>query len=129
MENDSAMTAYQARPYVLAETNWKTVKETDYQVAILPWGATEAHNFHLPYATDNIQAEFVAIESARQAWEAGAKTVAMPCIPFGVNTGQMDLKFCVNMSPSTQLLVLKDIATVVESAGSSKTCHLQRTWW
>lgn len=49
------------RPYVLAETNWKTVKTQNYTVAVLPWGATEAHNFHLPYATDNILSEGVAI--------------------------------------------------------------------
>jgi creatinine amidohydrolase len=36
------------RPYVLAEINWKAVKDTRYEVAILPWGATEPHNLHLP---------------------------------------------------------------------------------
>ena len=41
------------RPYILAETHWKTVKNTPYEVVVLPWGATEAHNYHLPYATDN----------------------------------------------------------------------------
>ncbi|MCK4344643.1 MAG: creatininase family protein, partial [Bacteroidales bacterium] len=44
----------ESRPYVLSETNWKTVKDQDYEIAILPWGATEAHNFHLPYGIDNI---------------------------------------------------------------------------
>ncbi|MGW8265602.1 MAG: creatininase family protein, partial [Longimicrobiales bacterium] len=57
------------RPYVLSETNWKTVRETEYEVAILPWGATEAHNFHLPYGTDTLEAEAVATEAARLAWE------------------------------------------------------------
>ena len=41
------------RPYILAETNWKAVKETKFELAVLPWGATEAHNYHLPYGTDN----------------------------------------------------------------------------
>ncbi|MFT5301485.1 MAG: creatinine amidohydrolase [Mariniblastus sp.] len=108
------------RPYVLAETNWKTVQDTDYTVAVLPWGATEAHNYHLPYATDNLQVEHVAIEAARQAWAVGAKTAVLPCIPFGVNTGQMNIKLCVNMSPSTQFGVLQDVATVVEEAGIEK---------
>ena len=44
--------------YLLAEANWKTVKETSYKVAVLPWGATEAHNYHLPYATDNYQVDY-----------------------------------------------------------------------
>lgn len=114
------MTKYDTRPYVLAETNWRTVQETDYKIAILPWGATEAHNYHLPYATDNIQSDFVSIEAARLAWDSGAKTVVMPCIPFGVNTGQMNIKLCVNMNPSTQFAVLQDVATVVEAAGIEK---------
>ncbi len=101
------------RPYILAETNWKTVKNTDYQVAILPWGATEAHNYHLPYATDTIQADYVAAESARLAWAQGAKVIVLPTVPFGVNTGQFGVKLCINMNPSTQLAVLKDITDVL----------------
>ena len=32
------------RPWVLAESTWRTVAATPYDVAVLPWGATEAHN-------------------------------------------------------------------------------------
>lgn len=102
------------RPYVLAETNWKEVKAQDYEVAVLPWGATEAHNYHLPYATDNILAEEVAIEAAGKAWAKKAKIIVLPTIPFGVNTGQMDVKLCINMNPSTQYAVLKDIVQVLD---------------
>ena len=69
------------RPYVLAETTWKTVDATPYSVAILPWGATEAHNYHLPYATDNIQAEQIAIRAAERAWNRGARVVVLPTVP------------------------------------------------
>ena len=51
------------RPYILAETTWKTVKATDYEVAVLPWGATEAHNYHLPYSTDVVQCDEIAAEA------------------------------------------------------------------
>jgi creatinine amidohydrolase len=80
------------RPYVLQETNWKTVKETTYNVAVLPWGATEAHNYHLPYGTDNIQNEFIAAEAAKLAWDRGAKVVVLPNVPFGANCQQLDIK-------------------------------------
>ena len=50
------------RPYILAETNWKAVRETHFEVAILPWGATEAHNYHLPYGTDVIETEAIAVK-------------------------------------------------------------------
>jgi creatinine amidohydrolase len=63
------------RPYILAETNWKSVKDSNYDLAILPWGATEAHNYHLPYSTDVIEADHIAAESARIAWESGARSL------------------------------------------------------
>src|SRR5690606_9365723 len=97
------------RPYVLQENNWKDVRNNAYTTAVLPWGATEAHNYHLPYGTDNYLAENVAIQAASLAWEKGARPIVLPVVPFGVNTGQFDVPLCVNMNPSTQLAVLKDI--------------------
>lgn len=108
------------RPYILAENNWKTVKETDYTLAILPWGATEAHNYHLPYGTDIIEAERVAAEAARIAWDKGIKLTVLPTIPFGVNTGQFDVKLDINMNPSTQFAVLKDVIEVLNRQGINK---------
>lgn len=107
-------------PYLLAENNWKSVRELDYSTVVLPWGATEAHNYHLPYATDNYQVDWVAKQSAHLAWDQGAKAVVLPCIPFGVNTGQLDIKLCMNLLPSTQLAILKDICDVVNRAGIKK---------
>ena len=97
------------KPFVLEETTWKTVRETDYSVAVLPWGATEAHNYHLPYSTDNVEADAIAAESARIAWEKGSKVIVLPGIPFGVNTGQFDVKLNINMNPSTQFAILNDV--------------------
>ena len=108
------------RPYILAELTWKTVRDTRYDVAVLPWGATEAHNLHLPYATDNIQADGLAARAAEQAWKRGAKVVVLPGVPFGVNTGQLDIPLCINMNPSTQALVLRDVALSLAGQGISK---------
>lgn len=108
------------RPYVLAETNWKSVSGTPYEVAVLPWGATEAHNFHLPYATDTIQCDRLAAESARIAWEAGARVVVLPSVPFGVNTGQLDIPLCLNMNPSTQAALLADLTHALDGQGIRK---------
>ena len=101
------------RPYILAESNWKDLKDQAVELAVLPWGATEAHNYHLPYATDNIEGEAIATEAGRLAWEAGAKIMILPIIPFGVNTGQTDIKLDINMHPSTQAAVLNDILEVL----------------
>lgn len=108
------------RPYVLAETTWSAVKEIPYEVAVLPWGAIEAHNYHLPYATDVIECEAIAIEAARLAWEQGAKVIVLPAIPYGVNTGQLDIRLDINLNPSTQLAILQDIAEGLEHQGIPK---------
>jgi len=107
-------------PYILAETNWKEVKTHRYQVAVLPWGATEAHNYHLPYATDNIQCDHVAARSAELAWQQGGRPIVLPTVPFGVNTGQMDVELCLNMNPSTQLALLMDLVQVLSNHGIHK---------
>ena len=109
-----------SRPYILAESYWRNVKDTNYELAILPWGATEAHNYHLPYATDNIAVESVAAEAARIAWEKGAKLTVLPNVPFGVNTGQSDIKLDINIYPSTQLIILSDVAETLNRQGIKK---------
>jgi creatinine amidohydrolase len=108
------------RPYILNELTWKTARDTRYDAAVLPWGATEAHNLHLPYSTDNVQAERIAALAAGHAWERGARVVVLPLVPFGVNTGQLDIPLCVNLNPSTQALVLRDVATALAGQGIPK---------
>lgn len=108
------------KSYILKSTNWKEVKTQSYEVALLPWGATEAHNYHLPYGTDIIQCDYVAEISAEKAWDNGAKVVVLPTIPFGVNTGQFDIKLDINMMPGTQTAVLKDITESLSRQGIKK---------
>ena len=108
------------KPYILAENNWKAIQHQDIELAILPWGATEAHNFHLPYGTDNVETEAIAIESAKKAWERGAKVIVLQTIPFGVNTGQIDIKLTINLNPSTQALILDNIIESLSKQGIQK---------
>lgn len=108
------------RQYVLAETTWKAVSAARFDLAILPWGATEAHNYHLPYGTDVYECDYFAAESARLASDDGARVVALPTIPFGVNTGQLDIPLCINMNPSTQALVLRDVVRSLDEQGIHK---------
>jgi len=108
------------KPFILAETNWKTVKDSKVDLVVLPWGATEAHNYHMPYATDNIMVERIASEAAEQAFKRGSKVMVLPAIPFGVNTGQLDIRLDINLNPSTQLAILNDIIDVLNRQGIYK---------
>lgn len=108
------------RPYILAESNWKSIREQQVDLAVLPWGATEAHNYHLPYATDVIEADAIAAEAGRLAWEKGAKVMILPTVPFGVNTGQADITLDLNLNPTTQLQILRDLITVLNRQNIKK---------
>ncbi|HEY5491184.1 MAG TPA: creatininase family protein [Gemmatimonadaceae bacterium] len=107
-------------PIILADAHWPTVDATPYDIAILPWGATEPHNRHLPYGTDNFECDGIAAECARRAWAGGARVVVLPTVPFGAQTGQLDLKLAINLNPSTQARVLADVIASVERAGIRK---------
>ena len=108
------------KPYLLRETNWKHISQAAFDLAVLPWGATEAHNYHLPYGTDILEADACAAEGARKAWEKGARVIVLPTIPYGVNTGQADITLDMNINPSTQLAILSDLITVLDRQGIRK---------
>ena len=108
------------RPYILKEATWKNLKTDRFDLAVLPWGATEAHNYHMPYGTDIYEADAMAELGAKKAWEKGAKVVVLPTVPFGVNTGQSDIYLDMNLNPSTQLAILNDLIEVLNRQGLKK---------
>lgn len=107
-------------PFRLSASNWKTIRDQKIDLVVLPWGATEAHNFHLPYGTDNILTELISMEAAHLATQSGAGVMVLPVIPFGVNTGQTDIRLDININPSTQLAILGDILNVLNYQGFRK---------
>jgi creatinine amidohydrolase len=108
------------KPWLIDQNNWKSVMNTRFEVIVLPWGANEAHNYHLPYGTDNFLAAYVADKSAGIAWQKGIRVGVLPVIPFGVNTGQMDLQLTINLNPSTQFKILEDITETLSRQGFRK---------
>ena len=78
------------RSYILFEANYAQLKTYKPNVAVLPWGATEAHNYHMPHGTDVIEATTLAERAAKLAFDAGAKPIVLPAIPFGNNAQQLD---------------------------------------
>lgn len=98
-----------SKPFILKEVSYHELLQHNYEIAILPWGATEAHNFHLPYGTDIYQCEHIAAKSADEAWQKGCRLMVLPAIPFGVNCQQIDIPFTINMNPTTQMSLLTDI--------------------
>lgn len=109
------------RPYILEETNWKQIKNQKYDVAVLPWGATEPHNYHLPYGTDSLETARIAADAAKKAWDRGSKVMVLPVIPLGIqNMGQIELPFCLHTRLSTQQMILEDILSALYNQGIRK---------
>lgn len=109
------------KPYILEETTWKQVKNQKYDIAVLPWGATEPHNYHLPYGTDSLETARIAEDAAKKAWDNGVKIMVLPTIPLGVqNPGQIEMPFCLHTKPSTQIIIFKDIVDALYNQGIRK---------
>src|SRR3712207_2874024 len=97
------------RPYILHEANYQQLKQHAPNVAVLPWGAKEAHNYHLPHGTDVIEATTVAERAAAVAHGRGARPVVLPPVPFGNNAQQLDQVATVSLSTATALAILSDV--------------------
>ena len=55
------------RPYILSEVNYAYTKANPYEVAVLPLGATEPHNLHLPYGTDMYEGTIIGEKICEEA--------------------------------------------------------------
>lgn len=98
------------------------VKDLKYDLVLLPWGATEPHNLHLPYLTDCILSHDVAVDAALRAKERyGVRCMVMPPITMGSqNPGQRELSFCVHARYETQKAILTDIVASLHIQGIRK---------
>ena len=107
------------KPVDLQTTTWEDVKTGNYSFAVLPWGATEPHNYHLPYLTDWFIAYDVAVHAVTKARDLyGVKGMVLPPLPLGAqNPGQKELPFCIHTRYETQRLVLTDILDSLKVQG------------
>jgi creatinine amidohydrolase len=108
------------RPWVLSECNYAQVKAADCQVAVLPCGATEPHNLHLPYGTDNYEADAIGGAICRAAHEQGAGVMLLPTIPYGTETNQRAYPLSMNLNPSTLGAVIADLVESLAGQGVRK---------
>lgn len=105
-------------PWRLAEMTYGQIKgEPPFQAAVLPLGATEPHNLHLPYGTDTFQVEVIASRACAIAHDRGARVVLLPALPYGTETNQMRFPMAMNLNPSTMGRVLADLIDSLEAHG------------
>jgi creatinine amidohydrolase len=110
------------REWVLAEQTHAAIRARPWDVAVLPFGATEPHNLHMPYGTDNFQVETVAERACERAYRAGARVLLLPTMPYGVNTNYLEVPgaLACSVTPSTLLHLLRDLVESLERQGLRK---------
>jgi creatinine amidohydrolase len=100
--------------------NYGYLKDHQYEVAVLPCGATEPHNLHLPYGTDMYEGTTVGERICEAAHNKGAKVVLLPTIPYGTETNQMAFPLAMNLNPSTLFAVITDLVDSLAHHGIRK---------
>lgn len=108
------------REWILSEVNYQFIKDNPYEVAVLPIGATEPHNLHLPYGTDNIQVEAMAARACELAYQRGVRVGMLPTIPYGTETNMGDFPFAMNVQPSTIGQLIGDLVDSLAMQGIHK---------
>jgi len=96
--------------YELASASLKEVRQSSVDLVILPWGATEPHNLHLPYGTDCFASASISADAAQKAALKGIRCMVLPSIPLGSqNPGQIEIPLCLHARYETQKAILTDI--------------------
>jgi creatinine amidohydrolase len=108
--------------WVLAEQTHAFIRGAPWEVAVLPFGATEPHNLHMPYGTDTFQVEWIGRSACERAYREGARVILLPTIPYGVNTNHLQVPGALTCSlrPSTLGQVLGDLVESMECQGVRK---------
>ena len=89
-------------------------------VVVLPLGATEPHNLHLPYGTDTYQVVALGERACQKASGQGAGVWMLPPIPFGTGTNLMDFPMTINLNPSTMGKIVGDVIESLDRHGVKK---------
>lgn len=104
----------------LASINLHRLSGRTYEVAVLPVGATEAHNRHLPEGQDALHAAHVAREACRLAWPRCESVICLPVIPYGVDCNLMAFPLTVHVSQATLDAMVRDVVVSLRRHGLRK---------
>jgi creatinine amidohydrolase len=112
------------QPYRLSELTLPQLRANLPNVVVMPFGATEPHGGHLPYGTDVVETAAIADRACELAREQGGRVVALPTIPFGVQTSQQTYPLAMNLYPSTLNQIISDLTESLDNSGIEKAVIL-----
>jgi len=104
----------------ITATNQHRARQRRYEVAVLPVGAIEAHNFHLPLGEDFLHVAHVARASCAAAWEKSPSVLCLPALPYGVDCNLMDYPVTITVTQATLDAMVREIIVAARRHGIRK---------
>jgi len=101
------------------EMTWPEIRDAVKQnkVALIPVGSIEDHGWHLPVMTDNLIAESICYEVARQYND---DVVVLPVAPYGFEEHHMDFPGSIDVNYATLIRLWADIGKSLAHHGFKK---------
>lgn len=104
----------------LCSTNLYRIGKRKYEVAVLPVGAVEAHNRHLPEGQDYYHVTNVARACCAQAWGECESVICLPTIPFGVDCNQLAYPLAIHVTQATLDAMVREVIVSLRHHGIRK---------
>lgn len=104
----------------LLETNLHRISQRKYEVAVLPVGATEAHNRHLPEGEDVLHSTHIARRCCELAWPKCESVICLPTLPYGVDCNLMAFPLSIHVSQVTLDAMVREIIASLHKHGLRK---------
>jgi len=104
----------------LTSTNLHRIKKRKYQVAVLPIGAVEAHNKHLPQGQDYLHTTYIARRCCQLAWKKCRSVICLPPIPYGVDCNLLAYPLTIHVSQTNLDAMVRDIIVSLRHHGIRK---------
>ena len=104
----------------LTSTNQHRLAQRSYEVAVIPTGAIEPHNRHLPEGQDFRHTTWVARRCCELAWRQCESVICLPTIPYGVDCNLLDFPLAIHVSQPVLDAMISDILFSLQHHGINK---------
>jgi len=104
----------------LTSTNLHRISKRKYQLAVLPTGAIEAHNRHLPEGQDFLHTTYIARRCCELAWKKCKSLICLPTLPYGVDCNLLSYPLTIHVSQATLDAMVREIIVSLRAHGIRK---------
>lgn len=106
--------------WCLLSTNLRRLREREIKVAVLPIGATEPHNFHLPEGMDVLHTTWIARRVCELAWQRSPAVICLPTLPYGVDCNLLSFPLAISVTQATLDTMVREIIASLKAHGIQK---------